>query len=261
MNDIVIIGGGNMATQLCKSFFDNGHPVTQIYNRTIGHIHHLKIYSQHPPVDSLAKLTTDADLYLICISDSAINEVATGLKKNIKNPKAVVAHTSGSTPSSVLEDAGIPYYGTFYPLQSLRKERLLSLADVPVLINSNTQEGTALLKDTASIISDKVFVCEDDIRSRLHVPAVFVNNFVNYLYSVAYEYCAKENLPFEYLHALMSETTSRIVDGNNPDQMQTGPAVRNDRKTLKRHFDQLRMYHEYRKLYIYLTNRIRSHNL
>jgi predicted short-subunit dehydrogenase-like oxidoreductase (DUF2520 family) len=71
-------------------------------------------------------------------------------------------------------------------------------------------------------------------RQTLHLAAVFVNNFTNQLYRIGHEICETKNIEFEILKPLISETAKK-VQRMSPFMAQTGPAKRNDKRTLKRH--------------------------
>jgi predicted short-subunit dehydrogenase-like oxidoreductase (DUF2520 family) len=66
------------------------------------------------------------------------------------------------------------------------------------------------------------------------VAAVFVNNFVNYLYQMGNEICDANAIPFEILKPLIQETANKIAT-LSPKNAQTGPAKRNDLKTIAAH--------------------------
>ena len=68
-----------------------------------------------------------------------------------------------------------------------------------------------------------------DQRRQLHLAAVLVNNFPNYLYAQAEVLCIEKGLSFELLKPLLFETVSKL-DQLSPIDAQTGPAVRNDKK-------------------------------
>ncbi|MEJ0101166.1 MAG: DUF2520 domain-containing protein [Bacteroidota bacterium] len=46
----------------------------------------------------------------------------------------------------------------------------------------------------------------NDERVKLHVAAIFVSNFTNYLYILAEEYCRREGIDFKLLQPLIEET-------------------------------------------------------
>jgi hypothetical protein len=71
----------------------------------------------------------------------------------------------------------------------------------------------------------------DDHRNRIHVAAVIVGNFTNYLYALAEDYCKKENLDFHSLYPLIIETAQRMKN-SSPSDVQTCPAMRHDNETI-----------------------------
>ena len=91
----------------------------------------------------------------------------------------------------------------------------------------------------------------------LHVSAVFVNNFTNHLYKLGNDICTKHNVPFQILQPLIIETASKI-ETLSPKDAQTGPAIRNDKKTIKNHLDLLNK--EQQKIYKTLTKSIQNGN-
>jgi hypothetical protein len=93
------------------------------------------------------------------------------------------------------------------------------------------------------------------VRLRLHTAAVIVNNFTNYLYSVAEVFCEKEMVDFNLLKPLIKETADRIMD-NSPREVQTGPAVRKDITTLDKHLRLLAAHPKVRTLYMRMTDGI-----
>ena len=73
-------------------------------------------------------------------------------------------------------------------------------------------------------------------RQALHVAAVFVSNFTNHMYKLGSDVCNENNIPFDILKPLISETADKITQ-LSPQKAQTGPAVRNDQKTIEKHLE------------------------
>lgn len=82
---------------------------------------------------------------------------------------------------------------------------------------------------------------------------MWVNNFPNHLYVLADSLLKKNNLPFEIFSPLMFSTVESGV--KNPKASQTGPAKRNDKKTMSAHL-KLLPDKNYRILYKLLSNSI-----
>ena len=247
MIKVVIIGAGNVAFHLYQSFTkEKQFDVIQVFNRNLEHID----FVNNPDLKtSDPNQIKEADLYLIAIKDEAIEKLAEELK--IKS--GIVAHTSGSQPMSVLSKFND--YGVFYPLQTFSKSKQVDFKEIPVCLEANSEENLELLKKAASLISDKVYEVDSEQRKALHVSAVFVNNFSNHLFALADDYCQKNDLPFEILRPLIRETVSKL-ESLDPFSAQTGPALRDDHKTISAHLEMLD--DDRKKIYTILTESIQK---
>ncbi|RUA12480.1 MAG: DUF2520 domain-containing protein, partial [Flavobacteriia bacterium] len=109
---------------------------------------------------------------------------------------------------------------------------------IPVCLESEKNEDLLLLKDLAGSISDKVFELNSQQREKLHIAAVFANNFSNHMFKIAYDLCESNQINFEILKPLILETAEKIIK-ITPEKAQTGPAKREDIKTIQKHLSQL----------------------
>ena len=78
----------------------------------------------------------------------------------------------------------------------------------------------------------------DKQRLKIHTSAVFANNFSNHLISISQKLLKKSNLSYKLLHPLVNETFNRSFTNNCIDT-QSGPAIRNDEETQKKHLSVL----------------------
>ena len=124
--------------------------------------------------------------------------------------------------------------GVFYPLQTFSKNAVVNFEAIPICLESENNDDYKLLETVAKSISDKVFNINSNQRKALHVSAVFVNNFVNHLYKIGNDICIENNIPFEILQPLITETANKITS-LSPNEAQTGPAKRNDTQTINTH--------------------------
>lgn len=240
--NIVILGSGNTATVLAKLMHTAGHSIVQVWSRNQQHAAELAKQVQSKAIYSLQEITAEADLCMIAVSDKAIGEVAAELTLK----KKVLVHTAGSVSMEVLKNAS-PNYGVLYPLQSLRKEMTV-LPAVPFLIDGNSDDVKALLKDLALSVSTKVEVAGDEARLQMHLAAVVTSNFTNHLYALTEEFCKNHQLNFELLHPLILEVANRLNHGKAID-MQTGPARRGDDETIQKHLHLLEADRQLHDLY------------
>ena len=222
---VVLLGGGNVASHLAKAFFDCPNiDLVQIYNRTLSTI--VDKQSLAPLTDSLEHLVT-ADIYVIATSDIAIE----GISKMTQHIDGLVVHTSGTTELNALSNKRT---GVFYPLQSFTKGAEIDFSKIPLCLETKNIEDYNLLETLAKSLSDKVYPMSSTQRKKLHIAAVFVNNFVNYMYRIGEDICKENEIPFEVLYPLIEETAKKI-QYLSPKQAQTGPAARNDKKTVALH--------------------------
>ncbi|WP_378175614.1 Rossmann-like and DUF2520 domain-containing protein [Aquimarina sp. SS2-1] len=226
MNSIVLLGAGNVAQHLYTAFLNQKSvEVIQCYNRKGIKLH--KDQKSDTITTDLTKLK-EADLYILAISDDAVEKVSSALPFMDR----LVVHTSGSVPMKSIDNRNHP--GVFYPLQTFSATKKVDFNKIPFCIEAERKTDVVFLKKLASMLSQKVYDISSDQRNLLHVAAVFVNNFTNYMFSVGSEICTENNVPFEILHPLIQETAKKIQE-IAPDKAQTGPAVRNDSLTIERH--------------------------
>jgi predicted short-subunit dehydrogenase-like oxidoreductase (DUF2520 family) len=231
MISIVLLGTGNVAQHLFNAFSEVvGINILQVLGRNKDHLSYFK--------DKVATGTgfsniMEADVYIIAVSDDAIPLVAPFLQKK----KGLVVHTSGSVPLTALGSQKCR--GVFYPLQSFSEGKTIDFKKVPICVEAENKNDLELLRRLANHISLEVHEISSEQRKSLHLAAVFVNNFTNYLFKIGQDICTDNNLPFRILTPLIKETINKL-DYLQPYEAQTGPAKRNDVKTMDSHLNQLK---------------------
>ncbi|CAM1343753.1 Rossmann-like and DUF2520 domain-containing protein [Tenacibaculum amylolyticum] len=228
MISVVILGSGNVAYHLTKAFLNTENVIVkQLYARSVAQIQEF----QHTTsiTDDISLLAT-ADVYILAISDNAISEVSSHLQNKF------VVHTSGSVTMNSLQNSGRK--GVFYPLQSFSKSKQVNFNTIPFCLEAETTKDYQLLERLAKTIGSKIFSINSLQRSKLHVAAVFVNNFVNHMYTIGNDICDTYDVPFEVLLPLIEETSAKI-SAISPKDAQTGPAKRNDTETISKHLEML----------------------
>jgi len=243
----VIIGSGNVAYHLVKAFKQNNLQIHQIFGRN--EVELSKISNEFNIPFSTEKLE-DAELYIIAVSDSAVENVS----ELIKNENALVAHTSGSLSKDILK--GNYRKATFYPLQTFSKTKDLDYSKIPFFIEAENQIDEKSLCELASIISDNVEIADHEKRKYIHLTAVFACNFVNHLFARAKEISDSQDLDFNYFIPLIDETVEKIHH-LEPKLVQTGPAVRGDERILKLH-EQLITDEDHFKIYQVMNESIKK---
>ena len=249
--DIVLIGTGNTATVLGKKLKEAGHTILQIYGRNASDASELAYILDSESTNYWSVVSRDADIYILAVSDIAIEE----LLQELHLPRKTIVHTAASVSKNILQSA-TSKFGVFYPLQTLKKDANV-LPEIPMIIDASDPQTLDFLESLAETISDKVVQASDEQRLKLHLAAVFCNNFVNHLYALMEDYCRKENLDFQLLIPLIKETTASL-DKMPASQAQTGPGIRHDDETLKKHIHLLEQHPHLKEVYILLTKSIQQ---
>ena len=251
---IVLIGAGNVGHHLGHRFFEKGMLVTQVFSRKITKARKLAKAINAEAINDLSLLQQNADLYIIAVHDDAIASVAAQVASILKDK--LVVHTSGSAPSTLLKPF-FKNYGCFYPLQTFSINKKVDFDQLPLCIYSPQKRNRTKLHHYASSICPNIFEINDHQKSVLHVAAVFTNNFSNHLFHIAKKITETEGISFDILKPLMLETVLKIQH-NHPKDMQTGPAIRGDQKTIERHLKLIENNPDWVQLYKLLSEGIQK---
>lgn len=268
---VVVLGAGRVATHLVPALVQAGHKVVQVWSRTETSARVLAEANRVSYTDEIAAVEPDADVYIACLTDEALPEVAGNLLRlfekvdgtddsirgGARRAKRLFLHTAGSVSMDVWKQAGAVHYGILYPLQTFSKDRVVNMGDVSFFVEASDDEAMARIESLAFSLSDKVFRADSKRRARLHIAAVFACNFVNAMYDAAHQLLAEDKIPFEVLLPLIDETAAK-VHTLAPREAQTGPAVRGDVAVMHSHMEALAQDKELQGLYESISRLIRG---
>ncbi|MFI3263046.1 MAG: DUF2520 domain-containing protein [Rikenellaceae bacterium] len=175
------------------------------------------------------------DFVIISIKDKFIAEISEKVYTFAKG--AVVCHTSGCVHIDEISDC-ITNKGVFYPLQSITDSVNLDFSEVPIFVEAHNDENVNKLLELASLVSNNVSCVSSETREKLHLCAVFANNFTNHIFTLVNEIVEREGVDAAVLQPLIKATFDRIMS-SNPKEIQTGPARRADMTTINRHLELL----------------------
>lgn len=249
---IVFIGAGNVATQLGLALKKSKHSIVQVYSKRKSSASKLAHSLNCDFTNSPKKIDTTADIYIIAVNDDSIIEVAKLLRLKDK----IVVHTSGSVEMNVLKPIS-KNIGVFYPLQTFSKNKIVDFNVIPVCLEANNTATFKVLQTLAKSISGNVQKINSEQRKTIHLAAVFACNFSNHLYTIASSILGSANISFDVLKPLIEETAKKIKN-TTPVEAQTGPAVRNDIKTINNHLKMLSGNKEYHQLYKLISKSIKT---
>lgn len=243
---IALIGAGNLATNLGRALVVAGHTVCQVYSRTQESADALATKLGSRGTSNLSEVVTDAQLYIVALKDSVLDEVLPILLAG--RGHALWVHTAGSVPMSVWSEHGLKHYGVLYPMQTFSKAREVDFAEIPFFLEASGKMEMDILRSVAASMSRRVYEADSEQRRYLHLSAVFACNFANAMYTASARLLEEHGLSFEAILPLIDET-ARKVHTLHPAEAQTGPAVRYDRNVIDKHLTMLDGHPLYRELY------------
>ncbi len=248
MIKIIVIGTGNVGTHLCRAFeklgTDSNLQLIGYYNRS-----QKKIDGVHARLAKDISNLPDANLILLAVPDDAVASVALEIPAH----ETIIAHTSGSVAMSTLDKH--KNHGVFYLPQSFSATRIPNFEEITICLESSNEFVNKTLEMVAVPLSRKRAQINSQQRKKLHLAAVYLNNFVNHCYTKAAEIMEDASIDSNLLNALMKETLDKAMD-LSPKNAQTGPAVRNDLKTIDKHLMMLEQ--EDRDMYRSITKSIQK---
>ena len=197
---------------------------------------------------TLEKLS-DGTLVLLCVPDSVVNDLIDKIPDT-----CIPIICSGAVHIPENKNKGI---GVWYPLFSFKKGQKVDWEKVPVFCEANHKEVEDMLQSLNGILGKTAFWMDSVSRSKLHLGAVFANNFTNALLMATEEVLSdfsKEEV-LDTLYPIINQTITRWKEGR-AKQYQTGPAVRRDKKTIDSHLEMMNNYTDEKNLYILMTEYI-----
>lgn len=227
---VAILGSGNMAFQLLTAFDKADVKLVGLISRDLTQgaetIEKTKARCELVGGRNLTDLETD--IIILAVPDDSIEEV---LRFYQFNPDHVVVHTSGAEPMSSITH---PRSGVFYPLQTFTWGEPVDFSKIPILIEAMSEDVERMLWNLAGEVSPNVQVMSSTARLKVHVAAVLVSNFTNHMFHRAEKWLAEQDQTLEILYPLIEEQWAKAKRLGTA-KAQTGPAVRNDKRTMVRH--------------------------
>lgn len=249
---VSIAGSGNVGSFLATELFKAGCVIRQVFSRTHENAQKLASKVDAEPIVKIDSIDFNIHLLIIALPDkvipgfcevlSKVTSVREGVTRSVvdPNPDICIASTAGSVMLSEFSQY-FNHCGVLYPLQSFTLMTQPDAKIVPFCIEGTDEQIKSLLTKTALLISDDVRFINSEQRLILHMAAVFASNFSNHLLAIASSIIRQNNLDFNILWPLINETVGRLKECK-PEEVQTGPAIRNDIQTMEKHLELLDGY-------------------
>jgi predicted short-subunit dehydrogenase-like oxidoreductase (DUF2520 family) len=253
-NTIVIIGCGNVAWHLAQQLRRLKYEVLVYNHRSNPSLSRFASVLGCKTKTGLKNILTDAAFYFVCVSDSAIASASAHISSS--QAGAMVLHTSGSARLKDLKNKS-GSRAVFYPLQTFSKNDVVEWQKVPLILEVENKAMSKPLAVLAKKFSKQVYFLGQEERLKLHLAAVFVNNFTNALYAAASGLVSEDvkEKDADLLLPLLQQTAVKL-SRLSPKAAQTGPAKRGDKEVMKKHLHVLRKQKDLQKIYRQLSQLI-----
>lgn len=250
---VVLIGAGNLATNLGKALFRAGHQVVQVWSRTESSASALASQLKCPWTTKVDSVMDDADIFIIAVKDSVLSSLAEALKEGREDQLFV--HTAGSMSLDVLP---FERRGVLYPMQTFSKDKEVDFSIIPCFVESSDEKCLVSIRELSYTISDTVYELDSENRKYLHLAAVFCSNFANHCFSLGAALLKEHgNIPFRVMLPLIDETAAKLYS-MSPQEAQTGPAVRWDENVMSKHLQLLSGKPDMQKIYELMSKSIHN---
>lgn len=236
---LAIVGYGKVGTafgtflQKC-SYNLIGYSRTDVSNEKNG-----VLVSQTPH-----EITKDADIVLITTPDGVIEAVTKKISENNGFKEgAIVLHTSGALPSTILSSAKKcgAYVGSVHPLQSIATKSFTQNPFQGVIFAiEGEKEAVEAAESIASTLEAKSFRIKTESKTLYHAAAVVASNYLVSLMDFSMSLLETSGIDrsecFSVIEPLVKGTLKNI-ERNGTKKALTGPIVRGDEKTVQNHLE------------------------
>ena len=241
--NISFAGAGRVAGSLCDEMFHAGLKIVHIVSESEKNGPEIAVRCNAQWSDKLI-FPENCELIMVSVPDHRLEAVLSQIRCS---DRAIVVHTAGSFGLEVFPSR-ISRSGVFYPLQTFSKGRHIEYNNLPILLESADPSIIKVLRDLALILGSKPYVMDAGRRMMMHLAAVFVCNFTNFMLTAGEKVVSEAQMPFDLLVPLIRETISKAIE-NGPGMSQTGPALRHDLNTIQKHLDLLSFSPELQSMY------------
>jgi predicted short-subunit dehydrogenase-like oxidoreductase (DUF2520 family) len=255
---VFVLGAGRAGKGLARALLASGVDVAGLHGR--------RAESSVAPLLAVTAgefppTLCDAGVVLVAVQDGALDAALGELLASRRlAPGAVVLHASGSAeaagPGQALRDAGHGF-GTFHPLVPLS-----DAARAPAMLRGAWVgiDGDARARDSATALAAALgahtIAIPDGAKARYHAAAVFASNFPVVLAAIAARLMADVGVDPEAARGAVERLLALAaanVAGRDPAAALTGPVVRGDAVTVRRHLAALAGDDEARAAYVALS--------
>lgn len=254
--EFALIGASRTGVALAYHLVKKGYKPVLCWNRSAEKYTVVKRYVEFEKfLDSPEEARVFPGMVVIAVADDAIGKVASEIARSWEKLEGIIAfHISGALSSDVLSPLAErgANTGSFHPFVSI-PDIETGIERIPGTIFTCEGKIAGLLRDIAKEIGRGGVVVTGKQKAVLHVSAVFLSNYVVTMISEIGEFLEKEGIrksDVEGLFLPMIEEAGRTALEREFPEAITGPIVRNDRETIRKHLQILNENKRLKELYM-----------
>ena len=239
-NIVSIVGAGRVGTAIGLALQQVGYTVSAAWSRSRSGRQRAHALLDVPVLE-IEEVALAADLVVIAVPDDAIASVAREISTTARRGKYVF-HTSGATSVHALQPLreGGAHVASLHPLMTFPDADASRLTGAAVAVTCDARDRAAFYR-IARAWGGRPFPLDDANKATYHAAAVFASNYI-----VSSVWAANAifrtigvNNAQPLLNPLIAATIENIV-AHGPAKSITGPVVRGDTNTVKRHIETLK---------------------
>lgn len=239
---VSIVGCGRVGGALGLALQRAGYTITAAWSRSRTGRQRAHRILDVPVLGDPAEVAGAGDVVFVAVPDDAIGDVAGQLSAGVRT-RAFVIHTSGGTSVDVLtpaREAGARI-ASMHPLQTIPDavHGADAIRGSAVAVTCGPEDRLELFR-VARAWGGRPFLLPDDAKARYHAAAVFASNFVVSSVWAATTLLREVGLrdATSVLAPLLRGTVDNVVN-RGPQKALTGPVLRGDAATIRRHLKEL----------------------
>lgn len=252
---IAVVGPGRLGTALALALADAGYGVTEIVSRRVAAARPLARKLKARLLDPREAIS--AAVVLLCVPDAEIANVAAGLASSSRWRGKVALHASGALPASAL--AGLRRAGasvaSCHPMMSFTRGVRPSLRGVSFAIEGDPR-ARRVAATIARALGGEPMTIDPARKAVYHAFGAFTSPLLVALFATGERVGAAAALPSARLRKAMAPILRQTLENylrHGAAAAFTGPLVRGDVGTVKRHLSVLKAVPDAREVYVALV--------
>jgi len=238
--NVSIVGAGRVGGAIGLALARGGYTITAAWSRSRAgraRAHELL----NAPILEPDEVCRAGEIVIVAVPDDAIAATARLIAPAARRGKYVI-HTSGGTSIDTLSpvrEAGA-HIGSLHPLMTITEPDADALSGAAVAVTSDPRDGAAMYR-IARAWGGRPFALADEQKPAYHAAAVFASNYVVssiWAANAIFRTIGIANAQ-PLLAPLLRATLDNVIE-KGPAKAITGPVIRGDVNTVRRHIEVLK---------------------